>query len=105
MINLWYLSCKVPECDIGNNNRDIAYNQSWVHSAIPSLPSGKYKNCVRFAPINRNESELSIANHQCTAEMFNTSAEIECNEFIYASDEKNVQTEVFYLQWKILHDF
>lgn len=94
------VSCKVPECDIGDNSRDIAYDQPWVRSAIPSFSNGKLKNCVRYAPIKRNETDLFAKNQQCTTELlFNTSAEIECTEFIYATDERNVQTEVFYFHF------
>lgn len=28
--------------------------------------------------------------------MFNSSIEIECSEYVYASDEKNIQTEVIF---------
>lgn len=89
-IFLYYSRCKVPECDIGENNRVIQYDQPWLHDAIPTS-NGKLKNCVRYAPINGNDTDN---NHECSASMFNTSVEIECSEFIYVTDQKNVQTEV-----------
>ncbi|XP_031636514.1 solute carrier family 22 member 6-A-like [Contarinia nasturtii] len=83
--------CKVPECDIGENNRDITYDQAWVRSAIPTLSDGKLKNCVRYAPVSDG---TGIFSNKCSADMFNTSVEIECTEFIYSSDERNIQTEL-----------
>lgn len=50
---------------------------------------GKLKNCMRYASIHENSQS-----YECTSTSFNTSAEIECSEFIYATDEKNIQTEV-----------
>lgn len=79
----------MPGCDIGENNREIEYDQPWLNFAIPHS-NGKIKNCVRFAPLEGHESESD----RCSAEMFNRSIEIECFEFIYASDETNIQTEV-----------
>lgn len=88
--NLFGFSCKVPECEFGLSNRQLPFNRSWLSDAIPSK-DGKFDNCHRYAPMNFNKSEEP---HQCTADMFNTSMKIACSEFIYASDEKNVQTEV-----------
>lgn len=83
------IRCKVPECDIGDNNREIPYNQQWVNFSIPTASNGKLKDCVRYAPIYS-----AGGNIQCTADMFNASVEIKCSEFIYATDERNLQTEV-----------
>lgn len=91
VIKMLFIRCKVPECDVGENNRDIVYDQTWVGSAIPKMPNGKFKNCVRYAPIGNVTEAFS---NKCSADMFNTSAEIACSEFIYASDERNLQTEV-----------
>lgn len=85
-----FCRCKVPECDVSDNNRDISYNQTWLKYAIPQINNG-YENCVRYAPINS-----SIGN-QCNDDSFNTSKQIPCEGFIYASDEINVQTEVWNL--------
>lgn len=84
--------CKVPECDVGGDDREIKYDQPWLHNAIPTS-GGKLKNCMRFAPIIISDGFASGRN-ECTTDLFNTSVEIECSEFVYASDEKNVQTEV-----------
>lgn len=83
-------SCKVPECDIGANNREIPYNQPWLASAIP-YSNGKFDQCHRYAPVNQNKLTDTF---QCDSNLFNTSQIIPCSEYIYASDEKNVQTEV-----------
>lgn len=81
--------CKVPECDVGDSDREISYDQPWLSYAIPSSKDG-YENCVRYAPLN-----ASTANgHQCTADRFDSSKQIRCTDFVYTSDEKNVQTEV-----------
>ncbi|XP_031629050.1 solute carrier family 22 member 7-like isoform X2 [Contarinia nasturtii] len=82
--------CKVPECDVGGNNRDIEYDQPWLRFGIPTSDDGLLKDCVRYAPINKS---LSGAFNGCSADMFDKSQEIECSEYIYASDERNVQTE------------
>lgn len=79
-------SCKVPECESGVDNRDIPYNQSWLRNAIP-LKDGKLDMCSRYAPKNWITS-------QCSADMFDVTTEISCTEYIHASDERNLQTEV-----------
>lgn len=80
--------CKVPECDIGDNNREISYDQPWLSHAIPSSSNG-FESCVRYALKN-----VSSSGPQCSADHFDTSKQIKCSEYIYSSDEKNVQTEV-----------
>lgn len=79
----------MPECEINENNRDIGYDQPWLRNAIP-FTDGKIENCYRYAPINKTNSNAD----QCSSDMFDTSKKIPCTEFIYASNEKNVQTEV-----------
>lgn len=81
----------MPECDIdGVGNRDLLYDQQWLPYAIPHS-DGKYDNCYRYAP---KHSTAAIGSGQCNADMFNTSMKIACTEFVYASDERNIQTEV-----------
>lgn len=80
----------MPECDISEtNNRDIRYDQPWLRHAIPST-NGKYDKCFRYAIKNQTSSEVN----QCNADIFDNSTKIECTDYIYASDEKNIQTEV-----------
>lgn len=79
----------MPECDVGANNREIPFNQSWLENAIP-FSDGKINQCQRFAPMNRTIADGG----ECSADMFDTSLEIACSEYIHASDEINVQTEV-----------
>lgn len=79
----------MPECEFGANNRELPFNQPWLSDAIP-LENGKLDNCHRYAPRNWSAGEPG----RCNANMFDTSTKISCNEFIYASDEKNIQTEV-----------
>lgn len=86
------IRCKVSECDVGENDREIEYDQPWLHYAIP-YENGKIKNCVRYARLERRETGTPAERDQCTAEIFNRSSEIECSEYIYSSDEKNLQTE------------
>lgn len=88
-----FVRCKVPECDVGENNRDIPYNQKWVNFAIPTASNGKLKNCVRYASLDSNDGSI-----QCAADKFNISEEIECTEYIYETNEKNMQTEVLPLR-------
>ncbi|XP_031625594.1 organic cation transporter-like protein [Contarinia nasturtii] len=77
--------CKVSECDLGDNNREISYDQPWLKYALP-LTSNGYEKCFRYA------SSSSLEN-QCDANSFNTTKLIGCTEFIYTTDEINVQTE------------
>lgn len=81
----------MPACDIAqtNNPRDIAYDQPWLRYAIPST-DGKFDKCFRYAIKNQTTFGLN----QCNADMFDNSTKIECTKYIYASDEKNIQTEV-----------
>lgn len=88
---LFIYRCKVPECDVGDNNRAIIYDQPWLKYAIPTIKN-RYENCVRYAPINASTTN----EHQCTPDLFDTSKLIECTEFIYTTDETNVQTEVIF---------
>lgn len=80
--------CKVPECEFSEDNRDLPFNQPWLNNAIPSK-NGKLDNCYRYAPKNE-----AIEPGKCSADMFDTSMKIPCTEYIHASDERNMQTEV-----------
>lgn len=81
----------MPECEFGDHNREIPFDQPWLQYAIP-FSNGEYATCFRFAPmIHRNGT---VATDECTADFFNTSATIECSEYIYNTDERNLQTEV-----------
>lgn len=80
----------MPECDaVGVNNRELTFNQPWLRYAIPSS-DGQYDNCYRYAPTHSNTSGPG----QCSTDMFDTSKKIACTEFVYASGERNIQTEV-----------
>lgn len=80
----------MPECEDGKNNRDIIYDQLWLKNAIPTKDK-KLESCYRFKPKNFTISEPP---NQCTADMFDSTTKITCTEYIYASDENNLQTEV-----------
>lgn len=84
----------MPECDIGENNRDIIYDQPWLSYAIPPSKDG-FDNCVRYAPKN---ASTAASGYECSADLFDTSKTIKCSEFVYTSDENNIQTEVVYIQ-------
>lgn len=71
------------------NNREIVYDQPWLKYAIPTSKSG-YESCVHYA---KNDSFIGNEN-QCDHDLFNTSNQIQCTEFVYKTDEVNVQTEV-----------
>lgn len=79
----------MPECEVGIDNREIPFDRPWLDIAIPS-ENGKLDNCHRYAPKNWTD----ITPGQCSVDMFDRSKKIPCNEYIYASDEKNIQTEV-----------
>lgn len=76
----------MPECETAQNNRNISYSQPWLKNAIPSV-GGKLDHCHRFAIINKTSN-------QCTADMFDSTTKIPCDDYVYASDEINMQTEV-----------
>lgn len=84
--------CKVPECEFGVNNRDLMYSQSWLNNTIPQLDE-KFDSCHRYAPME-NLTSIELSSDKCAAEMFDSSQRISCSEYIYTSDEKNIQTEV-----------
>lgn len=79
----------MPGCDIGVDNREIPFDQLWLPNAIPST-NGRIDSCFRYALKN----ETNFGNVQCSAEMFDENVKIACSEYIYASDERNLQTEV-----------
>lgn len=80
--------------DHANNNRLIQYDQPWLPFAIPSTNSS-FENCFRYAPANLSDVDGSIVGiGQCNAQSFDVTKKIECTEFVYRSDEKNLQTEV-----------
>lgn len=81
----------MPECEFAANNRDLPYNQPWLNNAIPQLDE-KFDSCSRYAP--KNLTSIELASGQCAADMFNSSRTMPCSEYVYTSDEKNIQTEV-----------
>lgn len=94
MKNCSIFRCKVPECEFNANNRDLMYDQAWLSNAVPQLDE-KFDNCYRYAPKNLSSTPLA---GQCTSDIFDTSKKIACTEYVYTTDEKNIQTEV----WKDL---
>lgn len=82
----------MPECDgIDEDNRKLEYNQRWLKWAIPpdATTHKKVAKCIRYAPIAQsNETK------QCAAESFNRMQRIPCTEYVYKTDERNIQTEV-----------
>lgn len=88
-VSLSIYRCKVPECDVGENNREISYDQLWLKDAIPKSENG-FENCFRYASNNSYTSK----EHECDRDQFDTNRRIQCTEFVYKTDETNVQTEV-----------
>lgn len=85
-ICFFVVRCKVPGCDIGENNRKIPYDQPWLGYAIPQS-NGKFDSCFYYALKNNTDAE------KCGADMFDKSVKIACSDYIHASDERNIQTE------------
>lgn len=80
--------CKIPQCD---DYGDILYEPAWINDAIP-LKNGVPEQCLRFSMTN----EFNDTSHtSCTANIFNRSRIIRCNEFVYKTDEVNLVNEVF----------
>lgn len=85
----------MPECDeINEDNHKLEFNQQWLNWAIPldTIENNNHKvdNCVRYAPSMRTNRT-----RHCAAESFDPMQTIECTEYVHASDERNIQTEVF----------
>lgn len=87
------IRCKIPECELDKDGREVGYNQTWLQFAIP-YSNGRVKNCVRYAPLVGNNTKFTSGKDQCDAQMFDKSREVECSEYVYSTDEKNLQTEV-----------
>lgn len=81
----------MPECEFDVNNRDLPYNQSWLDYTTPQLDE-KFDNCHRYAP--KNLTSFELLNGQCATNMFDSFQIIPCSEYVYTSDEQNIQTEV-----------
>lgn len=82
----------MPECD-GINAENREFDQRWLNFTIPldsTANNNKVANCVRYAP-----STWSNETRQCVPESFNTMQTVQCTEYVHASDERNIQTEVF----------
>lgn len=93
----------MPECDVGEDSREIGYDQPWLSFAIP-YSNNKFDQCFRYAPKKLSPHQSGI----CSADMFDNTTKIPCTEFIYASDEVNIQTEVchrFYQVFTIFRHF
>lgn len=80
----------MPNCDGDVNNRELNYVQPWLKYAIPSTDTG-FESCSYYAP---NTSFTSNVLPQCSRNYFNKSKQIHCTEFVYKTDETNIQTEV-----------
>ncbi|KAI8434009.1 hypothetical protein MSG28_012160 [Choristoneura fumiferana] len=64
------LRCSVPEC--GDDP------SSWNHT-IPRLEDGSFAKCLRYGTF----SNISGTNDSCSAELFDSSSELECDSFVY----------------------
>lgn len=78
--------CHIPECEELSNS---SYNTSWIDNAIPSKNKIRQK-CLRFEYLKNATSNFD----SCDVNSFNTQHEIECNEFVYETDEKTLATRV-----------
>lgn len=87
-----FFRCKIPECDLNIDNRKLEYHQPWLEFAIP-MKNDTYENCYRYAPINTTLFGSGEQN-QCNSNQFDPTKTIKCAEYVYASDEINLQTEV-----------
>lgn len=78
--------CRIPECEDSNTS---IYNSSWVEDAIPfknKLP----EKCLRYEYLNSSSDS-------CSADSFNTQRTIECDDFIFETEEKTLQNRVRFL--------
>lgn len=76
------IRCKIAECEnTGQSN--------WTANAIPIEINGDLSQCKRY---NRINNYNGVQN--CSAEMFNTSDIVECDEFVFNTEEVNILNEV-----------
>lgn len=87
--------CKIPGCDLSVENNN--YNQSWLRDAIP-YKHGRPAKCLRYkSTVNSNLSELTTTpggEQSCPAVTFDRSQVIQCNEFIFKTNEHRISKEV-----------
>lgn len=93
--------CMIPECELTNGTSDEQYSvgdytPQWLQQAVPYESNGKPSQCRRYATIGRpsNESELSDDQRTCGTWTFDQSKVIECDEFVYATQEVTIVNEV-----------
>lgn len=85
-------SCKIPECDSPEGQN--AYRPDWLRHAIPIGANGKPSQCLRYAAAAADTSGESNSGLTCPAWSFNQSATVECDEFVFATDEVTLVNEV-----------
>lgn len=76
--------CVIPECEFRNTTD---YYQDWLKSAIP-FKNGRPEKCSRYATLHQSNPG------QCPTSLFNQSEIVNCNEFVYKSNEYRIMREV-----------
>lgn len=85
-----FTRCRINECDLDGSNRDLEYQQPWLQNVIPMSSNDTIDKCHRYASLNSTQDGL------CEASYFDTSKKLKCTEFVYKTNEINLQTEVIY---------
>lgn len=74
---------------MSNNNGIVEFDQPWLSQAIP-LSNRSFENCLRFE-VNRS---IPIESGQCLDSYFNRAQTRKCDDFVFKTDERNIQNEV-----------
>lgn len=77
--------CWIKNCDQGND----LYLPPWINNSVP-IENGVPARCSRYE--SRNSS--AVDEFECTADLFNRSNVVQCNEFVYKNEERTIATEV-----------
>lgn len=84
---LLFIRCRIPECESLNATD---YNTDWLNHAIP-LKNGRPDKCSRYAA---SHAPITFQSKHCSPSMFNQSDIINCNQYVFKTDEYRIMREV-----------
>lgn len=81
--------CRIPECDLPGSS--AVYAQPWLEQAIP-FENNRLRKCLRY------KTNVTIAMNsdsgKCPAQLFDKTAVIPCNDFVFKTNERRLIQEV-----------
>lgn len=78
------IRCKIAVCD------DFQQSSYWIPDAIPTDANGVPSKCKMYSRLDNYGRQLK----NCSAESFNISSIVECDDFVFDTDEINILNEV-----------